>query len=299
MPDIHHLLRIQAPCEKVYAALTTAEGIRNWWTRDAELDAHVGGTGAFRFYEGKGITRVRIDALATDARVAWTVTASNAPGGWDGTTITFDLKPDGGATALALAHRGFEDANEGYALVSTGWAYYLVSLQQYLEAGQGTPQQEKDFAIFARSRVRGPEIRHEIPIKASPQELFRALTDARRLGQWWIPDTRGESKPGNVLEFWFGAQSCQSMRVKSLEADSRVCWQAVESDLSDWAGTEVEFVIRPEDAARSRLQFRHSGWQHEIDRFPYYSTSWAVFLVSLKDLLETGKGHPYPNAWIT
>jgi uncharacterized protein YndB with AHSA1/START domain len=299
MPDIHHLLRIQAPREKVFAALTTAEGIRNWWTREAELDAHVGGIGEFRFYGGKSVTKVRIDALEPGERVAWTTLSTDAPGGWSGTTIAFALKADGDDTVLALAHCGFREANEGFALVSTGWAYYLVSLQQYLETGRGTPQQEKDFSIVTRPRGRGPEIRHEIPIKTSPQELYRALTDPRRLGQWWIPDTRGESKPGNVLEFWFGGDACQAMRVKALETDSRVCWQAVESDLSDWAGTEVEFVIQPQDAARSRLQFRHSGWQGEAERFPYYSTSWAIFLVSLKDLLETGQGHPFPNAWIS
>jgi hypothetical protein len=30
---------------KVYEARTTAEGIRNWWRRDAEIDARVGGIG--------------------------------------------------------------------------------------------------------------------------------------------------------------------------------------------------------------------------------------------------------------
>jgi uncharacterized protein YndB with AHSA1/START domain len=37
MPDIMHLVKINASPERVYQALTTPEGIRNWWTRDADL----------------------------------------------------------------------------------------------------------------------------------------------------------------------------------------------------------------------------------------------------------------------
>jgi hypothetical protein len=32
--------------------------------------------------------------------------------------------------ALSFAHLGFEKADEVYALTTTGWGYYLVSLQQ-------------------------------------------------------------------------------------------------------------------------------------------------------------------------
>ena len=37
MPDILHLLTIHASPERVFQALATAEGIRNWWTRDADF----------------------------------------------------------------------------------------------------------------------------------------------------------------------------------------------------------------------------------------------------------------------
>jgi hypothetical protein len=89
---------------------------------------------------------VRVDALDAPHRVGWTTLSANAPGGWDGTTITFELSVDGSDTVLSFAHRGFAEANEGYALVTTGWAYYLVSLQHYVETGKGAPHPERDFA---------------------------------------------------------------------------------------------------------------------------------------------------------
>ena len=37
------------------------------------------------------------------------------------------------------------------------------------------------------------------------------------------------------------------------------------------------------------------GWREETGMFAHCSTKWAVFLLSLKDLLETGKGRPAPD----
>jgi uncharacterized protein YndB with AHSA1/START domain len=140
MPDIMHLVRMHASPERVYQALTTAAGIRNWWTRDAVLDSKIGGTGEFGFNVRRVVTKIRVDQLEPPVRVGWKTIASNAPGGWDGTTITFDLRGEGSDTVLSCAHRGFAQADEGYTRVTTGWGHYLVSLQLYLETGKGTPR---------------------------------------------------------------------------------------------------------------------------------------------------------------
>jgi uncharacterized protein YndB with AHSA1/START domain len=150
MPDILHLIRIAAPPPLVYRALTTADGIRRWWTRDADLDEVRGGTGAFRFNGGKAVTRVTIDALEPPRRVAWRTISAHAPGGWEGTTIAFDLRAEGRGTALAFAHRGFSEESEGFAIVNTVWAHFLISLRQYLETGTGAPHPDVDFMRMLR-----------------------------------------------------------------------------------------------------------------------------------------------------
>jgi uncharacterized protein YndB with AHSA1/START domain len=150
MPDLMHCLRINAPVESVYRAITTADGVRNWWTRDCDLDETVGGAGVFRFYDGRVVANVRIEALKPSGRVGWTTTESTHPAGWEGTTIDFDLRAEGDATVLLFAHRGFAQASEDYARVTTGWAYFLISLQQYLETGKGAPAPDVDFARVIR-----------------------------------------------------------------------------------------------------------------------------------------------------
>lgn len=139
MADIMHLVRIAAPPERVYEALTTTEGIRNWWTRDADLDSAIDGTGMFRFHDGASVTTVTIKELEPPLHVTWSCVSSFRPE-WVGTTIHFDLRAEKGGTAVSFAHRGFAQADEHYAQTTTGWGVYLHSLQQYLETGKGNPR---------------------------------------------------------------------------------------------------------------------------------------------------------------
>jgi uncharacterized protein YndB with AHSA1/START domain len=147
MPDIMHLIEIKAAPERVYDAITTAEGVRLWWTEDSDLDPQIGGLGEFRFVNRKVVTKLKVEEVTRPSRVVWKVLASNSPGGWNGSTITFDIKDAGeGGSKLLFSHRGLNDDGEGFARVNMGWAYFLVSLQQLLERGKGAPYPGIDFA---------------------------------------------------------------------------------------------------------------------------------------------------------
>jgi uncharacterized protein YndB with AHSA1/START domain len=150
VPDITHVVTIHASPERVYAAVTTAEGIRNWWTREVQLDSRIGGTGEFRFNQGRTVTQVRVDEAELPVRVRWSTIFSNAPGGWSGSTIAFDLRREGGDTVLSFTHRGFREADERFLRVSAGWAYYLTCLQRYLEKGYGALHADIDLARLIR-----------------------------------------------------------------------------------------------------------------------------------------------------
>jgi len=151
MPDILHFVRIQAPAQRVYQALTTADEVRNWWTRDADLDMEVGGVGEFRFSNcGSGYaTNIAVEELQPPGHVGWKIVASFRPE-WRGTTISFDLREDGSGAILIFAQRGFAQLDERFAQTNTGWAYYLVSLKHFLETGQGSPSPDIDFARMLR-----------------------------------------------------------------------------------------------------------------------------------------------------
>jgi len=144
MPDILHLLNIGASPERVFAAVASEDGVRNWWTRDATLGTQAGGVGEFAFYGRKTVTHVTIEELTPPVRVRWRV-ADSTLASWRGTSVAFDLEPQDGGTVLRFAHRGFAQADDNYARVTTGWGYYLASLKAYLETGKGAPHPDIDF----------------------------------------------------------------------------------------------------------------------------------------------------------
>ena len=66
--------------------------------------------------------------------------------------------------------------------------------------------------------------------------------------------------------------------------------------MDEWVGTEITFRLKPDDA-QIYVHFTHSNWGSDTDLLAHCSTKWAVFLLSLKDLLEKGKGRPSPDSW--
>lgn len=138
------------------------------------------------------------------------------------------------------------------------------------------------------------EIWHELPISASPNEVYEAVTNTMKLARWWTTDARGQSEVGKTLEFWFGgSRAAAVMEVTALKPQELVQWRVIDGTAKEWIDTELEFKILP-NQGQSLLHFRHSNWHEGARMFPKCSMDWAIYLVSLKDLLERGKGHPYP-----
>jgi uncharacterized protein YndB with AHSA1/START domain len=133
MQDIMHLIKIHASSDRVYQAITTADGIRQWWTRDAAIEPRVGAAGEFGFYGRRFVAKVTVEELNPTTRVRWKVANS----AWSGNDIEFSLKADGNVTTIIFAHRGFPRADDEYASATTRWGFYLLSLKRYLETGKG------------------------------------------------------------------------------------------------------------------------------------------------------------------
>ena len=43
------------------------------------------------------------------------------------------------------------------------------------------------------------------------------------------------------------------------------------------------------------MRFTHEGWAEPVEFLDHCSTKWAVFLLSLKALIETGAASPAPD----
>jgi hypothetical protein len=136
MIDIHHRVGIRAARDDVLDALTTLDGVRSWWSRDAEGDAAAGGELRFRFGRPEPRLVLHVDEASPDV-VAWR--CCHGPDEWLGTTMTFAISEDAGEVALLFTHAGWREAVPFEAHCSTKWAFFLLGLKSLLEGGQGTP----------------------------------------------------------------------------------------------------------------------------------------------------------------
>ena len=137
------------------------------------------------------------------------------------------------------------------------------------------------------------DILHRIGVAtSSTDDVYAALTTVDGLAGWWTEDTKGDADVGGVLEFRF-LPGGFDMKVLDLERAKRVHWQVVEGP-AEWLGTDISFELK-QKGEYCIVLFKHHGWKEPVEFMHACSTKWGVFLVSLKSLVETGKGHPSPD----
>jgi uncharacterized protein YndB with AHSA1/START domain len=137
------------------------------------------------------------------------------------------------------------------------------------------------------------DILHRVGIRSTVVEVYAALTTAEGLAGWWTTDTHGDGDAlGGVLRFRFPAGGFD-MKVLELDAAGRVLWEVVDGP-EEWIGTQVDWRLEQVDDYTIVL-FGHRGWREPVEFMHHCSTKWAVFLMSLKSLIETGKGAPSPD----
>ena len=141
MVDIIHRIGIKAQASKVFAAVSTPEGIAGWWTRDTTGSAGAGGKITTRFQDtaGKEVAHMefQLTKLDPDKEVRWRFLVG--PAEWIGTDITFELARSGDQTIVLFGHRNWKEAVEFTSHCSMKWATFLLSLRELLEKGQGRP----------------------------------------------------------------------------------------------------------------------------------------------------------------
>jgi uncharacterized protein YndB with AHSA1/START domain len=134
---------------------------------------------------------------------------------------------------------------------------------------------------------------HRVGIKSSsPDGTYQALTTLEGLSGWWSQKTEGENEIGGVVQFRFGAGGFD-MNVLELEPNKRVLWEVVDGP-EEWIGTKVSWDLKQE-GDYTVILFQHQGWREPVEFMHHCSTKWAIYLMSLKSLLETGVGAPDPN----
>ncbi len=137
-----------------------------------------------------------------------------------------------------------------------------------------------------------PDILHRLVIRASPGQVYRALTMPEGLAGWWTRDVTAEPTVGSVALFGFNRREVLfRMFVQELVETARVRWRCLGGH-PEWKDTEIAFVLSPA-ADGTVLDFAHRGWKSSEGILAVCNFEWARSLASLKVYLETGAGAPH------
>lgn len=139
-PDrIERTVEIAHPPAKVWAALTTAEGLGTWFGNQATIDLRPGGSAQMSWTSGDR-AEMRVERVEEPAVFGFTWHIYGLPEDDPRRTyVEFSLEPVGDGTRLTVVESGFaqlpEDAHgKAFGGNTEGWASELRELVDYLDA---------------------------------------------------------------------------------------------------------------------------------------------------------------------
>jgi uncharacterized protein YndB with AHSA1/START domain len=139
-PDrIERTVEVAHPPGKVWAALTTSEGLGTWFGNEASIDLRPGGAAQMRWTEGYAVD-MRVERVEEPRVFGFTWQIAGLPKDDPRRTyVEFTLEPAGAGTRLRVIETGFAQLPDDvhgkeYDEHTQGWASELGELVDYLDA---------------------------------------------------------------------------------------------------------------------------------------------------------------------
>lgn len=141
MANIIHRVGIKSDIKKVFQAISTIDGLANWWTRSTSGLSKENGEIIFTFKTATdsilGEMKMKVVSIIPNEKIEWICIAG--PPDWVETTFTFELKNENEYTILNFGHRNWKEESESMAHCNMKWGTFLLSLKGYIENGKGQP----------------------------------------------------------------------------------------------------------------------------------------------------------------
>jgi uncharacterized protein YndB with AHSA1/START domain len=139
-PDrIERTVQLAHPPAKVWAALTTAEGLAAWFGQEAAIDLRPGGAARMRWTDGMTVD-MRVERVEEPRVFGFTWQLGELPADDPRRTyVEFTLEQAGAGTRLTVVETGFAQLpadlyDKVYDGHTEGWARELGELADYLDA---------------------------------------------------------------------------------------------------------------------------------------------------------------------
>jgi hypothetical protein len=135
-------MQVHAPLPQIIAAVTDGDLICRWWT--AATSAERQGDDVRLLRDNAPFVSFTVAHTPGTSEVTWTVTACVMED-WVGTKPSFSVRQNqNGTLAVEFRHIGLRPALECFDQCRAGWSHFMPSLHQFLETGEGRPNEPRD-----------------------------------------------------------------------------------------------------------------------------------------------------------
>ena len=134
-------------------------------------------------------------------------------------------------------------------------------------------------------------VKHQVGVVGDINTIFRAMHEPAGLDRWWATKTDGKPEIGEVLDLHFSDVVTLSFKIVALRENSLIHLHCISGPRS-WQDCDLTFSFR-QDKDQVWVGLVHENAVASDDDFLYFTTKWTCYLLSLRDLIETGKGRYY------
>ncbi|MFJ8577185.1 SRPBCC family protein [Micromonospora sp. NPDC093277] len=261
-------VRLAAPAERVWCALTDPAELRVWFAEHAEVEL----PHRYAFWgrytpDGDAPHQRLLHADERSLRFAWVL------GGVE-TTSEIEVTPVGEHTELTLrqSHFVFAEALDGSTIrgvLQTWWSLALANLNAHLEGGP----------LLPRTDFTSADLRGELTIDAPMDRVWTSLTDSEQASAWFGYPIGIEPWVGGRYAMG-GFDAGYAAKVVDLEPGRKMS--------VDWGPTGVVTWELAESAGKTRLTFVQSG-------FDETNPPYAAWSGSVSGLSELRRFHEVPD----
>ncbi|MFE9205576.1 SRPBCC family protein [Micromonospora sp. NPDC007230] len=261
-------VRLAAPAERVWRALTDPAELRVWFAEHAEVELPQRYAFWGRFTpEGDAPQQRLLHADDHSLRFAWLL------GGVE-TTSEIELAPQGEHTELTLrqSHFVFSEALDGSTIrgvLQTWWSLALANLNAHLE---GRP-------LLPRTDFTSADLRGELVIDAPMDRVWTSLTDSEQASAWFGFPIGIEPWVGGRYAMG-GFEAGYAAKVVDLTPGRKMS--------VDWGPTGVSTWELAESGGKTKLTFVQSGFDES-------NPPYAAWSGSVSGLSELRRFHEVPD----
>ncbi|MEO1090116.1 MAG: hypothetical protein AAFX81_05765 [Pseudomonadota bacterium] len=136
-------------------------------------------------------------------------------------------------------------------------------------------------------------VHHRVGVAGDINRIYRAMHEPSGLAGWWASTADGTPEVGQVVNLHFEALTTLSFEITALEENALVRLQCV-SGPGPWQNCQLDFTFQ-QGEKQIWVDLIHENKSVSESDFLYFRTKWPIYLLSMRDLIETGTGTPYPK----